>query len=185
MRRSSSLTYQCLSRCASGVCEPADNHNLHCYCYLRNNDDGCATMMVLTIVVVGFPTCMLRCCSTMSRDRRNRASSRRCMLSVTFFLDHMANDDGNWRTTSTRWNYLEFLTMTRSLRSLERRMMQWRPTSCWVLSGCCYSSLWGWKCLDLSMSLLPTVLEQFQHWAPEYFGNSVVRRHLQKRRSDN
>lgn len=137
VRRSWSLKCQCWSKCASVACEPADNHNLYCYCYLWNNDDGYETTMLM---IVDFRKCMLRCCLRTSMDQHSRASFRRCRLSEISFLNRMAND-GNWRRTSIRWNYLvEFLTMTRSLRSLERRMRLLKPMWCWVWLDYCYSN---------------------------------------------
>lgn len=169
--------YRCSNRCALDVYGLVDNHNLHCCCCSRNNDDGCGMWKLMT---ADFRTCKLNCLSRTLKGQHNRASSQRCKLSEISFLNRMANDDGSWRTRSTRWYYLvEFLTMRRSLRSLERRTMLLKPMLYWVLLGYCYLSLSDWKCLDLSMNWPPTVLEPFQLMEQEYFGNSVVHRHLQ------
>lgn len=132
-------------------------------------------------MIVDYPTYKWHWCwMTTSKVRHSPASSQRCMLSAISSLNRMANDDGNWRTLSTRWNYLVlFRMMTLSLRSLEQTMRLLKPKWCWVSWDCCYLSSLDWKCLDLSMHLRPTVLEPFQRSALEYFGNSVVRRHLQ------
>ena len=89
----------------------------------------------------------------------------------------MASGDGNRRQMKSNRSLLAVFLMT---PSLERMMMMRRskPTLCWVLWDCCYSNLSDWKCLDLSRCLQPTVPAPFQHLEPEYFGNSVVHRHL-------
>lgn len=168
---------RCLRRCALDASEPADNHKLHCY--LRNNDDGCVVMMMMT---AGFRRCRSTLC--LSMGPRIRASSRRCRRSATSSLNHMANGDGSWRTPSTRWNY-SFPTTRQSLRSLAPTKRPSRPTLCLELWGCCCSSWLDWKSLDLSTSWPPTVREPFQRSGPEYFDSSAAQMHLQRRSHEN